>query len=161
LSNQINVICSSPGSKKIPLRAYPKSNLYRSLSRPTEGRFAIVTDAGRDAVDADLLLTNGTEADGEVVWSCHFPIKSNDALANRHSPVLGTFRLFASLPFEAESTVTSGANASLDFAGECHISSAHGRSNIEQPGRHVVGRVLLTGLCAGDGAPAGGAGGAL
>jgi hypothetical protein len=38
-------------------------------SRPTEGRFAIVTDAGRDAVDADVLLTNGTEADGEVVWS--------------------------------------------------------------------------------------------
>ncbi len=28
-------------------------------SRPTKGRFAIVTDAGRDAVDADALLTNG------------------------------------------------------------------------------------------------------
>jgi len=38
-------------------------------SCPTEGRFAIVTDAGRDAVDADALLTNGAEADGEVVWS--------------------------------------------------------------------------------------------
>jgi hypothetical protein len=38
-------------------------------SRPTEGRFAIVTDAGRDAVDADVLTTNGTDADGEVVWS--------------------------------------------------------------------------------------------
>ena len=36
---------------------------------PLEGRIAIVTDAGRDAVDADVLLTNGTEADGEVVWS--------------------------------------------------------------------------------------------
>ena len=31
----------------------PKSNLYPSPSRPTEGRLAIVTDAGRDAVDAD------------------------------------------------------------------------------------------------------------
>jgi hypothetical protein len=35
----------------------------------SEGRLAIVTDAGRDAVDADALLTNGAEADGEGVWS--------------------------------------------------------------------------------------------
>jgi hypothetical protein len=33
------------------------------------GALAIVTDAGQDAVDADVLQTNGTEADGEVVWS--------------------------------------------------------------------------------------------
>jgi hypothetical protein len=32
------------------------------------GALAIVTNAGRDAVDAEVLLTNGTEADGEVVW---------------------------------------------------------------------------------------------
>jgi hypothetical protein len=32
------------------------------------GAIAIVTNAGRDAVDADVLLTNGTGADGEVVW---------------------------------------------------------------------------------------------
>ena len=36
---------------------------------PQEGRIAIVTDAGRDAVDADAPLTNGADADGEVVWS--------------------------------------------------------------------------------------------
>ncbi|THD67064.1 MAG: hypothetical protein E7813_13000 [Bradyrhizobium sp.] len=36
---------------------------------PLEGRLAIVTDAGRDAVDADGALTNALEADGEVVWS--------------------------------------------------------------------------------------------
>ena len=36
---------------------------------PQEGRIAIVTDAGRDAVDADAPLTNGAKADGEVVWS--------------------------------------------------------------------------------------------
>jgi hypothetical protein len=36
---------------------------------PPEGRLAIVTDAGRDAVDVDAPLTNGAEADGEVVWS--------------------------------------------------------------------------------------------
>ena len=36
---------------------------------PLEGRLAIVTDAGRDAVDADVPITNGAKADGEVVWS--------------------------------------------------------------------------------------------
>ena len=36
---------------------------------PLEGRIAIVTDAGRDAVDVDVPLTNGAKADGEVVWS--------------------------------------------------------------------------------------------
>ena len=38
-------------------------------SRLSEGRFAIVTDVRRDAVDVDVPLTNGTETDGEVVWS--------------------------------------------------------------------------------------------
>jgi hypothetical protein len=60
---------SSLACKKIPLRAYPKSHLNSQLSRPTEGRLAIVTDAGRDAVDAESALTNALEADGEVVWS--------------------------------------------------------------------------------------------
>ena len=36
---------------------------------PQKGRLEIVTDAGQDAVDADAPLTNGAEADGEVVWS--------------------------------------------------------------------------------------------
>src|SRR6266851_6439348 len=52
--------------------AFPVGQII-STSSPvpshSEGRFAIVTDAGRDAVDADALLTNGAEADGEVVWS--------------------------------------------------------------------------------------------
>jgi hypothetical protein len=43
--------------------------LYDSPSCPTRGALAIVTDAGRDAVDVDAPLTNGAEADGEVVWS--------------------------------------------------------------------------------------------
>jgi hypothetical protein len=41
---------------------------YRRLV-PPEGRLAIVTDAGRDAVDADGALTNALEADGKAVWS--------------------------------------------------------------------------------------------
>src|ERR1700722_8528819 len=47
----------------------PKSPAYSPPSRPTEGRVAIVTAAGRDAVDADAPITNGVEADGEDVWS--------------------------------------------------------------------------------------------
>ena len=39
-------------------------------SRPTEGRLAIVTNAGRDAVDAGSAKAEGAYlADGEVVWS--------------------------------------------------------------------------------------------
>ena len=34
-----------------------------------EGRFAIVISAGWDAVDADVLLTNGTDAYGKDVWT--------------------------------------------------------------------------------------------
>src|SRR5258705_6090441 len=43
---------SSPEIKNIFVFASPKSDAYPSLSRPTEGRFANVTNAGRDAVDA-------------------------------------------------------------------------------------------------------------
>jgi hypothetical protein len=39
-------------------------------SRLTEGRLAIVTDARRDAVDADgTQRRSAPDADGEVVWS--------------------------------------------------------------------------------------------
>src|SRR5258708_9602008 len=60
---------SSPLSKNISV--FPKSKSSYMIRRPAslEGRFAIVTDARRDAVDADAPETNGTEADGEVVWS--------------------------------------------------------------------------------------------
>jgi len=43
--------------------------LFAAIPSRSEGRFAIVTDAGRDAVDVDVPITNGTEADGEDVWS--------------------------------------------------------------------------------------------
>jgi hypothetical protein len=61
--------CLSPFAK-IFFFALPPNQIYIP-HRPTslEGRFAIVTDARRDAVDADALLTNGAEADGEDVWS--------------------------------------------------------------------------------------------
>jgi DNA-binding XRE family transcriptional regulator len=61
LLSRINLICptgksvirlSSPICKNIFVPARPKSLLYPPPSRPIEGRIAIVTDAGRDAVDA-------------------------------------------------------------------------------------------------------------
>ena len=75
--------------KNISVPNYPKSDLELSPSRPTEGRIAIVRDAGWDAVDAAALgaqrdgragwrkarersngeLTNDVAAYGEVVWS--------------------------------------------------------------------------------------------
>jgi hypothetical protein len=50
---------------------FPNSQitLYPRPSTPHEGRIAIVTDAGLDAMDAAALLTNSAKADGEVVWS--------------------------------------------------------------------------------------------
>jgi hypothetical protein len=47
---------SSPVCKNIPLRVSPKSLLKLSPSRSTEGRFAVVTNAGWDAVDADSAI---------------------------------------------------------------------------------------------------------
>jgi hypothetical protein len=46
-----------PNHRRIPRRLVPP-----------EGRLAIVTDAGRDAVDAEVPITNGAEADGEGAW---------------------------------------------------------------------------------------------
>ena len=53
LLKRIKVIgWSSPKSKNFPFRAQPKSVAYPLPSRLPEGRFAIVTDVRRDAVDA-------------------------------------------------------------------------------------------------------------
>jgi hypothetical protein len=60
---------SSPSRKNILIFRNDKSVYIHAHPVPHEGRFAIVTDAGRDAVDAEALLTNGAEADGEAVWS--------------------------------------------------------------------------------------------
>jgi hypothetical protein len=60
---------SSPSRKNISVFPKPKSSYMSSRPASLEGRFAIVTDARRDAVDADAPITNGAEADGEDVWS--------------------------------------------------------------------------------------------
>ena len=57
---------SSPFSKIFPLfTPTPNHFTYSRRPVPPEGRLAIVTDAGRDAVDVDVPITNGMEADGE------------------------------------------------------------------------------------------------
>jgi hypothetical protein len=45
-------------AKIFPLPFLPKSPAYSLPSRPTEGRLAIVTDAGRDAMDVRAHLTS-------------------------------------------------------------------------------------------------------
>jgi hypothetical protein len=44
------------------------TSLIPAIPSRSEGRFAIVTNAGWDAVDVDVPITNGMEADGEGVW---------------------------------------------------------------------------------------------
>jgi hypothetical protein len=56
-------------ARKYFLSGSPQIKAIIALPRLIEGRFAIVTSVRRDAVDADAPLTNGAEADGEVVWS--------------------------------------------------------------------------------------------
>ena len=52
---------------RFPRRA---NHLYKlAPSRPDKRGVAHVINAGRDAVDAEALLTNGADADGEAVWS--------------------------------------------------------------------------------------------
>jgi hypothetical protein len=60
---------SSPFKKNISVFPKCKSGYVNDCSTPLEGRVAIVTNAGWNAVDAEAPITNGGEADGEVVWS--------------------------------------------------------------------------------------------
>jgi hypothetical protein len=60
---------SSLFQKNILIFRNSKSVYIPSHPVPHEGRFAIVTDAGRGAVDVEAPITNGAEADGEGVWS--------------------------------------------------------------------------------------------
>jgi hypothetical protein len=66
-----SVIClSSPFAKNISPSALAQITfISAAVPSHTEGRLAIVTNAGRDAVDAEAPLTNGVDADGEVAWS--------------------------------------------------------------------------------------------
>ena len=61
---------SSPFCKNILIFRRPKSVYIPSRPVPQRGARAIVTNAGRDAVDADSAVRRpALEEDGEVVWS--------------------------------------------------------------------------------------------
>jgi hypothetical protein len=64
------IFLSTPVSKNIPLPVLVDAALLIPPSHPTEGRIAIVTDAGRDVMDAGGAADESAgSADGEVVWS--------------------------------------------------------------------------------------------
>ena len=70
LLSPINVIwVVQSRSKRYSCFRLPQITFITPPSTPLEGRIAIATDAGLDAMDAAALLTNGANADGEVVWS--------------------------------------------------------------------------------------------
>ena len=59
------VICPSCQSVAVGfIDSDPKSAIHPMPSRPTEGRLAIVTDAGRDAMDA-----SGATDEGAILWT--------------------------------------------------------------------------------------------
>jgi hypothetical protein len=68
LAGSIDSPVQPPLQKYSPFTRDPNHRLILRRPVPHEGRLAIVTDAGRDAVDAEAPITNGAEADGEVVW---------------------------------------------------------------------------------------------
>jgi hypothetical protein len=55
---QADLPCPVLVQKIICFTSDPNHRLISCRPAPNEGRFAIVTDVGRDAVDADALLTN-------------------------------------------------------------------------------------------------------
>ncbi len=62
---------SSPFRKNILVFGIRKSVYIPGRPVPQRGGSRSSRNAGRDAVDVDVPITNGTEADGEVVWSRH------------------------------------------------------------------------------------------
>jgi hypothetical protein len=68
-ADQADSTCPAPFAKIFLFLSDPNHRLIPCRPVPPEGRLAIVTDAGRDAVDVEVLLTSGTDADGQVVWS--------------------------------------------------------------------------------------------
>jgi hypothetical protein len=60
---------SSSRIKNISVLTKPDSRYIKPIPSRSEGRFMIVTNVGRVAVDAEVPITNGADAYGEVVWS--------------------------------------------------------------------------------------------
>jgi hypothetical protein len=69
-SADLGFVCPAPFAKIFPFSLNPNHLYIPRCLVPLEGRIAIVTDAGRDAVDARRASDESAGfADGEVVWS--------------------------------------------------------------------------------------------
>jgi hypothetical protein len=67
---QISKNLSSPLDKNILLSSEAKSPAYSARSALTRGAYRDRHGRwARNAMDADALLTNSADADGEIVWS--------------------------------------------------------------------------------------------
>ena len=70
MSNLKLIWVASPARKNIRFTFLKIGNISIAVSRPPEGRIAIVTTRGaRDAMDAAVSKAKGSAAYGEVVWS--------------------------------------------------------------------------------------------
>jgi hypothetical protein len=70
ISKRLMIFLSSPRCKNISLRPSGKSSLQLPPSRPTEGRSRDRHERGAGCGGRGRRwLTNGADADGEVVWS--------------------------------------------------------------------------------------------
>src|ERR1700674_2673359 len=85
------IFVSSPPRKNIPLRASGKSNLQLPPSDPTEGRIAIVTDAGLDAMDAAASAhLRGRMAPKRTVKSCGPDVSTPASSWRKYPPMTVT-----------------------------------------------------------------------
>jgi len=62
------VPCPVPPEKTFPYPADPNQIHNPRRPVPNEGRCATSGNVVRDAMDANVLVTNSTKADDEVVW---------------------------------------------------------------------------------------------
>ena len=71
LLSRLNVICPvQPWLQKFSAFSFTQINSITPPSTPKEGRIAVVTNAGLDAMDAGGAADESADlADGEVVWS--------------------------------------------------------------------------------------------
>src|ERR1700722_20371206 len=67
----VRPVCQAIQEKIFCFTEYSGYPILPPVSSHQKGRIMIVANAGRDAVDADVPLTNGADADGKSVWSWH------------------------------------------------------------------------------------------
>jgi hypothetical protein len=136
------LICplSSPISKNISVFTCPKSHLQPSPSHPTEGRIAIVTDAGRDAVDAAAF---------DARWDRRAGFLWRSVSDQQHADERRLLRTAKSCGPDAPTLASSSRKASRPYrARTSHISAGDGGKRARSPGRarHKLLKPLRAGM---------------